>query len=78
MKNVCDSGTLYFPTHALVVTGQALTISIETVTDAATKSVQWYKNDVALDPTNSAYTVTNVCTTGSIKDFQKLCFYCGM
>ena len=64
MKDVCYSGVLYFPTHALVVTGQALTISIETVTDTSPKTVVWYKDDVQLDPADSAYTITKVCTKG--------------
>ena len=53
-------GVLYFPTHALVVTGQALTISIQTVTDTTAKSVAWYLNDVELNPSESAYTITTV------------------
>ena len=54
-------GVLYFPTHALVANGQALTISIVTATETSAKSVAWYKDDLEMIPNaNAAYTITTV------------------
>ena len=64
------SGILYFPTHALVVTGKALTISVQTFTDTAHTSVAWYKDGVFMNPTDSDYTITTVsfCVTARDSD----------
>ncbi|KAL5252519.1 hypothetical protein ACHWQZ_G015335 [Mnemiopsis leidyi] len=52
------AGILYFPTHALVVTGQALTISIQTITDTAHTSIAWYKDNTIMVPSEADYTIT--------------------
>ena len=56
-------GVLYFPTSYSVVEGHTLTISIVTVTGSPAKTINWYKNGLPLDLSDSSLTVTSAETT---------------
>lgn len=51
---------LSFPAHTLVVAGQAITLSIKTITETSLTTLGWYKNNVLINPSLDSYNIETV------------------